>query len=176
MKDKGLVQIYTGNGKGKTTAAVGLAVRARGHNLRVCYIYFHKDSKRWNYGEHKILEKIGVSVFGFAKKHPHFYKDVKRGDISKECAKGLRFIKKIYREGRYDMLILDEINISVRDGFLNEDEVIDIVNRKPERLELILTGRGATKGIIGKADLVSKIDEMKHPYNAGLRRREGIEY
>lgn len=176
MKKKGLIQVYTGDGKGKTTAAVGLAVRARGHNLKVCYTYFHKDPKRWNYGEHKILKKIGVDVFGFAERHPHFYKDIRPGEMRKECLKGLEFIKKVYQEKRYDLLILDEINISLRDGFLREKEVVDIIRAKPEKLELVLTGRGATKRIIEKADLVSRIEKVKHPYDAGVQRKKGVEY
>ena len=176
MNKKGLIQVYTGDGKGKTTAALGLAVRARGHNLKVCYIYFHKDPKRWKYGEHKMLKKIGVDVIGFAEKHPHFYKKANPDEIRKECLKGLKFIKMVYQKKRYDILILDEINISVRDGFLNEKEVMDIVCAKPEKLELILTGRGAAKKIIKKADLVSKIEKVKHPYDLGIRRRIGIEY
>lgn len=176
MGRKGLIQVYTGEGKGKTTAAVGLAVRARAHGLKICYIYFHKDSERWDYGEHRILRKIGIDVFGFAERHPHFYKDLKVNKIRKECLKGLEFIKKIYRENQYDMLILDEINISVRDGFLNEKEVVDIMRAKPEKLELILTGRGATKKIIKEADLVSMVEKVRHPYDLGVRRRKGIEY
>lgn len=176
MNKKGLIHVYTGDGKGKTTAAVGLAVRARGHNLKVCYVYFHKDPERWKYGEHKILGEIGVDVIGFAEKHPHFYKSLKAGEIRKECLKGLEFIKMAYQKKRYDILILDEINISVRDGFLKEKEVMDIVRAKPEKLELILTGRGAAKNIIKKADLVSKIEKVKHPYDLRVQRRIGIEY
>lgn len=176
MNKKGLIQVYTGDGKGKTTAAVGQAVRARGHNLKVCYIYFHKDPRKWEYGEHKILKKIGVDVVGFAGRHPHFCKNVKANEVCKECLNGLEFVKMTYQKKRYDMLILDEINISVRDGFLSEKEVMDIVCAKPEKLELILTGRGAAKKIIKKADLVSKIEKVKHPYDLGIRRRIGIEY
>jgi cob(I)alamin adenosyltransferase len=176
VKEAGLIQIYTGDGKGKTTAAVGLAVRARGHDLKVCYIYFHKDPERWGYGEHKMLKKMGVAVLGFAKKHPHFDNGVKAAGIRKECLKGLGRIKKIYKGKRYDMLILDEINISVRDGFLKEKEVMGILGAKPEGLDLVLTGRGATKKMIKAADLVSKIEKVKHPYDLRVQRRIGIEY
>ncbi len=176
MMTRGLIQVYTGEGKGKTTAVVGLAVRARGHNLKVCYVYFHKNPKRWDYGEHKILKKIGVDVFGFAGKYPRFCKNLKRGEIRGECLKGLEFIKKIYKEKKYDILILDEINISLRDGFLSEKEVMDIISAKPENLELVLTGRGATKKIIKAADLVSKVEKVKHPYDLGVQRRIGVEY
>jgi len=176
MKRKGLIQIYTGDGKGKTTAAIGLACRACGHDLKVCYISFHKDPKIWGYGEHKVLKKLGIDVFEFAKKHPHFYKHIALNDVRRECLKGIKFIKKICQEKKYDILILDEINISLREGFLKEKEVLDVLERKPENLELILTGRNATKKMIEKADLVSEIRKIKHPYDSGLKGRKGIEY
>ena len=176
MQAKGLIHIYTGQGKGKTTSAVGLAIRAKGHGLKVCYLYFHKDPQKWDYGEHRILEKLGVAVFGFAEKHPHFYKDISKDEIRMECLKGLEFIKNIFQENKYDIFILDEIIISLRDGFLTEKEVLDILDLKPKNLELILTGRGATDTIIEKADLVSRIEKIKHPYDSGIQRRIGIEY
>ncbi|MEW6674525.1 MAG: cob(I)yrinic acid a,c-diamide adenosyltransferase [Nitrospirota bacterium] len=176
MRRKGFIQIYTGDGKGKTTAAVGLAVRAGGHNLKVCYVYFHKDPEKWEYGEHRVLEKIGVDIFGFAKKHPHFRKEIDPADIRKECLEGIEFIKRIYQEKKYDILILDEIIISLRDGFLKEEEVLGILDSKPEDLELILTGRGASEKIIERADLVSEIKKIKHPFDKGVQRRKGIEY
>ncbi len=176
MKAKGLIQVYTGDGKGKTTAAVGLACRARGQGLKVCYIYFHKDPEKWGYGELKILKKLGVTVKGFAEKHPHFYKKVTPKDVRKECLEGLKFVKKVYEKMEYDILILDEIIISLRDGFLKEKEILDVLNSKPEKLELILTGRDATKKIIKKADLVSEIKKIKHPYDSGMKGRKGIEY
>jgi len=175
MAKKGLIQIYTGDGKGKTTAAIGLACRARGHNLRVCYIYFHKNPEKRD-GEHQVLKKLGVKVKGFAKRHPHFYKDVNEEEVRKACLNGLEFVKKIFQGNKYDILILDEILISLRDGFLKEEEVLDILNSKPEDLELVLTGRGLTENINKRADLVSEIKKIKHPYDSGIKRRIGIEY
>jgi len=176
MTQKGLIHIYTGDGKGKTTAALGLAIRARGHGLKVAYIYFHKDPKRWGYGEHKILKKIGVDTFGFAKKHPHFYKKLNLDKIRKECLGGLKFIESLYDTKKYNMIILDEINISLRDGFLKKEELLNIMKTKPQGLELVLTGRGAKEEVIRYADLVSKIEKIKHPHDSGIRRRIGIEY
>ena len=176
MERKGLIQVYTGDGKGKTTVAVGLACRARGHNLEVCYIYFHKEPDKFGYGELKSLEKLGVEIFGFAKKHPHFYKNLDQNEIRRDCLKGLEFIRKIYKQKKYAILILDEIIISLRDGFLKEDEILALLNSKPENLELILTGRGATEKIIEKADYISEIKKIKHPYDLGIQRRKGIEY
>jgi cob(I)alamin adenosyltransferase len=173
--EKGLIEVYTGDGKGKTTAVIGLACRAIGHNLKVCYIYFHKNPERWGYGEFKILEKIGIDVFGFAKEHPYFDK-VEKEKLREECLKGIKFIKKIYKEKKYDVIICDEILISLRDGFLKEEEIIKIMEKKPENVELVLTGRIATEKIIEKADLVSEIKKIKHPYDKGIKSREGIEY
>ncbi len=175
-KKKGLIQVYTGDGKGKTTSAVGLAVRALGQGLKVGYIYFHKEPEKWGYGEHESLKKLGISVFCFAKKHPHFNKDIKNEEICKECLDGLEFIKKLYRENRYDLLILDEIIISLADGFLKEAEVLEILELKPENLELVLTGRGFPESLIEKVDLISEIKNIKHPYDKGINKRKGIEY
>jgi cob(I)alamin adenosyltransferase len=176
MKRIGLIQVYTGRGKGKTTAALGLVCRARGYGLKVCYIYFHKQLAKIKYGEFKSLKKLGVDIFGFAKKHPHFHKKVDPDDIRKECLKGIKFIKKVLQKNKYDILILDEVLISLRDGFLKEKEILDILNSKPENLEVILTGRGATQKIIKKADLISRIEKIKHPFDSGIKGRKGIEY
>ncbi len=176
MRGKGLIQVYTGEGKGKTTAGVGLACRARGHNLKVCYIYFHKDPDRFGYGELKSLKKLGVDIFGFAQKHPHFYKEADIDNVREECFKAVEFIKKIFRKNKYDVLILDEALISLRDGFLKEEKILDILNSKPENLEIILTGRGVTRKIIKKADLISRIEKIKHPFDMGIKGRMGIEY
>lgn len=173
---QGLIQVYTGEGKGKTTAAVGLALRSRGHNLKVGYIFFFKDPKKFGYAEIKLLKKLGVKVFGFSHKHPHFYKNLDPSDVRCECLKGVNFIKKICRDGSYDVLILDEILISLRDGFLKEKEMLEIMNLKPHGMELIMTGRGATNKIIKEADLVSIINKKKHYFDAGVKKRKGIEF
>jgi cob(I)alamin adenosyltransferase len=177
--EKGLIQIYTGPGKGKTTAAVGLAVRAIGHDLRVCWVYFHKVPNRWGYNELKVLERLGVKIYGFAEKHPHFYTDVTNEELRKECLKGIEFIERLFKEEDYDLIVLDEIIISIRDGFLKEEEVIDLLDKKPEKTEVVLTGRGDHGRIdllIQKADLVSKIEVIKHYYDKGVESRAGIEY
>lgn len=176
MKKKGLIQVYTGDGKGKTTAAVGLACRAVARGLRVCFVHFHKSPDRWGPGEHKILRSLGVKVSGFAGQHPLLHRSVDVEGLRRECLKGLAFVRKLYQEDKYDLLILDELNISLRDGFLKEEEILDILNSKPEGLELVLTGRGVSKRIIRKADLVSEIMNIKHPYNKKTAARRGIEY
>lgn len=176
MKQQGLIQVYTGDGKGKTTAAVGLACRARSHNLKVCYVYFHKEPEKFGRSEHDILKKIGVRVVGFAGRHPAFFKTAANETVRKECLKGMAFIERIYAGKKYDLLILDEINIAVRDGFLKEKEVLKMLNRKPKNIELVLTGRGATAKMIEKADLVSEVRKIKHPYDTLTQGRKGIEF
>ncbi|MBU2101806.1 MAG: cob(I)yrinic acid a,c-diamide adenosyltransferase [Candidatus Omnitrophota bacterium] len=173
---QGLIQIYTGDGKGKTTAAVGLAVRARGHNFKVGYIFFFKDPKKFGYAEIRLLKKLGVKVFGFSHKHPHFYKNLGSNSVRRECLKGMNFIKKICHAGSYDLLILDEILIALRDGFLSENEILEIMTLKPPDMELVMTGRGATGNIIKKADLVSVIEKKKHYLDKGVTKRKGIEF
>lgn len=173
---KGLIQVYTGEGKGKTTAALGLACRARGRGLKVCYVCFHKEPKKWGYGEQRILKKLGIKVKGLAKKHPRFFSGISTREIRKDCLKGLECIKGIIQKNKYDMLILDEILISLRDGFLKEEEILGILASKPKDLELVLTGRGASQKIIEKADLVSEIKKIKHPYDTGIKGRKGIEF
>ncbi len=176
MKERGLIQVYIGDGKGKSTAAIGQAVRAAGHGFKVGFVSFFKDPEAFGYGEFGSLQKLGVSTFHFARRHPHFYKDLSFDEVRRECLRGLEFIKELFADETWDMLVLDEINIALRDGFLEEEEILSLLELKPQKLELILTGRGATEGIIEKADLVSEVKKLKHPYEQGIRHREGIEY
>jgi cob(I)alamin adenosyltransferase len=176
MKEKGLIQVYTGDGKGKSTAAIGQAVRAAGHNFKVGFISFFKDPALFGYGEYESLQKLGIKTFHFAKKHPHFYKEISLGEVREECLKGTKVIKELFKDKSWDMLVLDEINIAVHDGFLKEEEVLSLLEAKPENLELILTGRGAAEKIVERADLVSEVKKVKHPYDQGIQTREGIEY
>ncbi|MFH1094540.1 MAG: cob(I)yrinic acid a,c-diamide adenosyltransferase [Candidatus Omnitrophota bacterium] len=179
MQKHGLVHIYTGNGKGKTTAAAGLAVRALSHGFKVGWVSFHKDPGGQLSGEIRVLKKLGVLVHCFAKDYPlcktsSLHKGKKQ--LKAECTKGLKAIHVLFDKKRLDLLILDEINICVRDGFLKEEVVLQLMHEKPENIELIMTGRGATKKMIKQADLVSYIKEIKHPYKKGVLARKGIEY
>jgi cob(I)alamin adenosyltransferase len=176
MEKKGAIQVYTGTGKGKSTAAIGQAVRAVGHGFKVGFLSFFKDPEAFGYGEYKSLEKLGIKTFLFARKHPHFYKELNPDDVCQECSKGLEFIKELIQDPSWDMLVLDEINIALRDGFLKEEDVLSLLDAKPDKLELVLTGRGVTEKVIEKADLVSEVREMKHPYSRGVKSRKGIEY
>ena len=175
MVPEGLIQLYTGDGKGKTTAAIGQAVRAAGHGFKVGFVYFFKDPECSSDGELASLKKLGVECFFFAKYHPH-HQRVSFDEVRDECLNGIEFIEKLFKDGSWDMLVLDELNVAVRDGFLKEGEVLTLLDKKPRKLELILTGRGATEGLVNKADLVSEVKKVKHPFDRGVKSRKGIEY
>lgn len=171
---KGLIQVYTGNGKGKTTAAIGLAVRAISHNHKVCFVTFFKPKKIFDGGQGKLLKTIGVEVHNLIYEKLHIYK--KRGlkEGRKKCLDLLCFIeKKFYRN--YDLLILDEMNIILKEGYIKTGEILDFIRRKPKNLEIVFTGRYAPKALTATADLVSEIKKIKHPYDTGIKEREGID-
>jgi cob(I)alamin adenosyltransferase len=176
MNKTGLVHIYTGTGKGKTTAAIGLCTRALGHGLKVCYVSFHKQPEKYGYNEMDSLRKLGAQVINHAKGHPHLDKTLDSQKIKEETYAGLNNIKEIIEKESFDLLVLDEIIISVRDGFLDEQELVEFIKNKPPELELVLTGRGARANIIELADYVSEINHIKHPYDSGISSREGIEF
>jgi len=173
---EGLVHVYTGNGKGKTTAAVGLATRALGQGLAVCYVSFHKRPEKYGYCEIQSLKKLGATVLSLAKGHPHMDKSLDADAIKKETIEGLQIIKKLITQQTCDMLIMDEILISVRDKFLEEEKLIEFIMQKPNDMELVLTGRGASTAVIELAHYVSQIEKIKHPYDTGVLSRKGIEY
>jgi cob(I)alamin adenosyltransferase len=174
ISGKGLVQVFTGNGKGKTTAALGTILRAAGHGFRVFVVFFLKGN--YDHGEYDSLTKLpGVTVAGFglrrlldpANVDPE---DIKQAKLALESARDAVFGDK------YDLVVLDEVNIAVEYKLIELDDVIDLVKRKPEKVELILTGRYADKRIIEMADLVTEMVNVKHPYEKGINARKGIEY
>ncbi|MFB0526830.1 MAG: cob(I)yrinic acid a,c-diamide adenosyltransferase [bacterium] len=175
MEKKGLIQIYTGDGKGKTTASIGQAIRAKGHKFKVCFVYFFKNLKDFHYGEVEVLKGLGIEIVSLVPRHPHFYKNIPPEGLREECLKALESIKEIF-EKNYDMIILDEILIALRDRFLKEEEILQLLEKKPESLEIILTGRGATRKIIERAALVTEMKKIKHPFHRGVKERRGIEY
>ncbi len=167
-----MIQIYTGNGKGKTTAALGLALRAAGAGLKV---YIGQFIKGRPYSEFKILKRIPnikIELFGrkcFIKRKPS------QKDIDLACA-GLKRVRQIIAKKTYDLVILDEINIALHLGLLGENEVTNLIKSWPKDVELVLTGRWAHTKIIKLADLVSEIKDIKHYYKKGIRARKGIEF
>ena len=166
-----MIHVYTGNGKGKTTAALGLAVRASGAGLKV---YFAKFIKGKCYSELTALKKfknIKIEQFGrgrFIKNKP-LSKDVELAE------RGLKKVETIISGKEYDLVILDEVNVAIKIGILKSAEVLGIIKKTPKSIEIVLTGRGALKEIIKEADLVSEIREVKHYYNNGTKARIGIE-
>jgi cob(I)alamin adenosyltransferase len=171
-----LIHIYTGTGKGKTTSAIGLCARALGHGFNVCYASFHKNPQKYGYNEMNSLNKLGAQVLNFAKGHPHLDPTMDIDKISNEALEGVQYLEKLVNKDNIDLLIMDEIIISVRDGFLDEQVLINFVKNKPKNLELVLTGRGATKELITLADYVSEVNCIAHPYEKGIESRKGIEF
>lgn len=176
MNQRGLIHVYTGCGKGKTTAAVGLATRSLGHGMNVCYCSFHKDPEKYGYTEMQSLRKLGATVYNFAKGHPNLNKGLDGNLIARETLQAIMELPKILEDNRFNLLIMDEILISVRDGYLEEDKLLEFISNKPPELELVMTGRDATQPVIELADYVSEVNKIKHPYDKGIFSREGIEY
>jgi cob(I)alamin adenosyltransferase len=172
----GLIHLYTGDGKGKTTAAIGLAVRALGHGQKVCYCSFHKAPEKYGYNEMQSLCRLGAEVLNFAKGHPHLDRTLNDDQIRLEVYEAVDWIKESVYPMNYNLLILDEIIISVRDNYLEEKVLIELIRSKPKDLELVLTGRGATPAVAEQADYLSFVQKIKHPYDSKIKSREGIEY
>jgi cob(I)alamin adenosyltransferase len=168
----GLIQIYTGSGKGKTTAALGLAMRAAGHGFRVAIVHFMKI---WNYGEVKSLEKLGIDLFRYGTTELIDPKNPSPVDFE-QANEAIEKAEELVKTGNYDILILDEINVAVDFNLIPLMRVVNLLEKKPDNLELVITGRNCPKELIERADLVSVIDEMKHPYSKGLEARKGIEF
>lgn len=176
-KRKGLVIVFTGYGKGKTTAALGMALRAAGHGMRVLVIQFIKNFK--NYGELKFVKKhiSGIEIKTLGKGYVGI-----RGDKLPitEHRKMAEEVFKLYQEkaksGKYDIIILDEINIALKLKLLDLKKVVRILKRKPKNLHLVLTGRDAPAAIIKIADLVTEMKEVKHPFRKGILAQKGIEF
>lgn len=171
---KGLVIVITGNGKGKTTAAFGQALRAVGQGYKVFVVQFMKGR---DYGEfiaaEKYLPNITIRKFGL----DSFVMRGSPAEVDIELAqKGMDMAAKAVMSGKYDMVILDEINVALDFKLIDLKEVIKLIKNKPVNLDLILTGRYAPKEIIKLADTVSEVQEVKHHYNAGIKDRAGIEY
>ncbi|MDI6704075.1 MAG: cob(I)yrinic acid a,c-diamide adenosyltransferase [bacterium] len=169
---KGLIQVYTGAGKGKTTTAIGQAIRAAGQGLRVCIFQFLKSEPT---GEQKILDQLeGIKIVqsDYRCLHPKNEIQIKR---LKDASRRL-LDKACNSMEEYDIIILDEINVALHLSLLETQDVLKLFNNKPGNLELILTGRDCPKEILEVADLVTEMKRIKHYYDKGIEAREGIEY
>ncbi len=178
-KDKGYVQVYTGDGKGKTTAAMGLALRALGQGKKVAITMFTKGGD--NYGEVKAFNKLQPDLrknltLNQAGLDRIVYTSNQTENDKIIMQKGWEDAKKIINSGETDVVILDEMNIAIDLNMIDEKDVLETIKNKPENVEIVLTGRNAHQSIIDAADLVSNIQPIKHYWNKGVKAREGIEY
>jgi cob(I)alamin adenosyltransferase len=170
-----MIIVITGNGKGKTTSSIGQIIRALGHNQKVCLIQLFKGESF--YGEQNILTKLeGLDFFSFAKEHPFCFKEISKEQTTEKCNDAINKIKEIINNNPYDLIVLEEFNIAVRDGFIENSTLIDIAKKLSEKSTVVITGRGATESLIETADLVSEVKEMKHPFNKGIQAQKGIEF
>ena len=171
---RGLVQIFTGEGRGKTSAALGTVIRALGQGLKVCIVVFMKGD--YPYSEWVFLSKIpGVRVARFGLRSFIDPNNIKPEE-KEQAEKALSFAREVITGNNYDLIILDEVNIAVAWKLVELDEVIKIINDKPQNVELILTGRYADAKLIELADLVTECVKIKHPYDKGVLARKGIDY
>jgi cob(I)alamin adenosyltransferase len=170
---KFMIQVYTGEGKGKTTAALGLALRALGRGKKVCLVQF---MKKGDFGEIKALKKLkNITVRQFGRRS--FVNLIKPDNTDRQAAKkGLVFVRQAISRRQFDMIILDEINVAVRFGLIAEEAVLAVLKGLPLSTEIVLTGRGASAKMMKRADLVTEMKAVKHYYPRGVKARKGIEY
>ncbi len=178
MERQGLIIVHTGEGKGKTTAALGLAIRAWGDGLRVLILQFIKGG--WNYGELRTIEalrsieariEVRQCGLGFTRRD-----DGRQEEHIRAAQEALQEAEKEISSGSWDLIILDEINYAVKFGLLAAEDVIGLLRGKPGELHLVLTGRDARPEIIEAADLVTEMKLVKHPFEKGIKAQKGIEF
>ncbi len=175
----GYIQVYTGDGKGKTTASLGLAMRALGRCWKVLIIMFTKGGD--DYGELNSFMNLSPAIKDNLKiiqagLDRIVYKHNETEDDVREIKKGWELAKTAIKNDEYQLIILDEANIAIDMGILDVDEVVDVLKNKPEEMEIVLTGRNAHPKIIEIAHLVSEIKPVKHYWDTGIAARKGIEY
>lgn len=176
-KGGGLVIVYTGGGKGKTTAALGLALRASGYGRRICMIQFVKGS--WHYGEMDSARMLGPNfeLVPAGKGFVGIIDDTSpRADHERAAQAALEEARRRIDSDAYDLVILDEINYAVGLGLVGIDDVLGVVQGRPGRLDIVLTGNGARDELVQIADLVTEMREVKHPYRAGIKAKKGIDF
>ncbi|RLG41726.1 MAG: cob(I)yrinic acid a,c-diamide adenosyltransferase [Thermoproteota archaeon] len=179
--ERGLVHIITGDGPGKTTSALGLCLRAIGHGLRACVIQFMKAGVAWWEEERcevgevvaaRYLPNFTILSFG----REAWFSEDEIDEERKYAERGLKTAREIVRSGKYDVVVLDEVNMALHYGLLSMEDVIDLIKIKPPHVELILTGRNAPEELYELADYVVEIRKIKHPFDRNVRERRGIEY
>lgn len=171
--ERGCVQVYTGNGKGKTTAALGLALRAVGRGLKVCFFQFIKGGGP--YGEHLVAAKLAPLLTITQTGRPGWVNTQDIREDRRLAQEAFEQAKGLLTSGEYDLLVLDEINGAVGFGLIDLEQILELISLRPEGVELVLTGRNAHERVIEAADLVTEMREVKHYYKAGVPARIGIE-
>lgn len=175
--EPGLVIVYTGKGKGKTTAALGMALRAIGHNYKICMIQFIKGS--WHYGEMSSSKKLEpeFELTAVGKGFVGILDDKTPKEIHQKIAKeAIEIAKEKILSEKYNIIILDEINYAVNLGLVELNDVLDLIKNKPQSVTLVLTGNHVKQEIVDTADLVTEMKEIKHPFQRGIRAKKGIDF
>lgn len=174
MAEKGLVIVYTGHGKGKTTASLGLAMRAIGQGFKVVMIQFIKGT--WKYGELETAKRLAPELEILPMGRGFTWEEKPAGEDQRAAQEALAKAKGMIGSGRYQMVILDEINNALDLGLLTLEQVLELIRKKPPELHLVLTGRNAHPEVIELADLVTEMREIKHPFQKGILAVRGIEF
>lgn len=176
-ENKGLIIVYTGNGKGKTTAALGMCIRAAGYKKKIKILQFVKGS--WKYGELKGIEllKDFVDMEQVGEGFVGIVDDNKEFSVHQEAARnGLAYAREIIHSGQYDIVILDELNIAIDLGLIPLADALEVIQNKPAQLHLVITGRSAKPELIEVADLVTEMREIKHPFQKGILAQRAIDW
>jgi cob(I)alamin adenosyltransferase len=174
---KGLLVVYTGNGKGKTTAAMGMCVRAVGYNWNICLIQFVKGS--WKYGELKGIKRLepNVEMHVIGEGFVGIVDDTKDIEEHRRAAKnGIKLAVDKISSGVYPLVILDELNVALDLGLVSDDDVRQVLQARGDKQHLVITGRNAADWLIDEADLVTEMVEVKHPYQKGILAQKGIDW
>lgn len=173
----GLVLVNTGNGKGKTTAALGICVRAVGYDQKIAIVQFIKGS--WHYGELDGIKKLApnVELYQGGKGFVGIVDDkLPREEHIKAAVESLNLAEELMLSGKYNILILDELNVAVSLRLIDIKKVLELIEKKPEKMDIVITGRNAHKDLIDRADLVTEMKEIKHPFKKGIIAQKGIDY
>jgi cob(I)alamin adenosyltransferase len=174
MEEQGLVMVNTGNGKGKTTAAFGQALRVAGHDQLVCIIQFIKGN--WPTGESLAVARLADCVELYICGTGFTWKAESRDEVILAALQGWRLAKEKIASGSFRLIVLDELTYPINYGIISEDEVLAVLSSRPAGLDVLITGREAGAGLLAVADLVTEMREIKHPFRKGIAARQGIEY
>lgn len=174
MAKQGLIIINTGNGKGKTTAAIGQAFRAVGHGSKVCIIQFIKGA--WKTGEAKAIKKISDLIEFHIKGSGFTWQTENMEEVKQLALEGWSLAKEEIMSDQYGLIILDELTYLIEYQIIKESEVLEVLNKRPNHLDIVITGRNASPGLIEAADLVTEMKEIKHHFREGIKAQKGVEY